>query len=138
MPSLLPKDWGNGYPNVEIDATTENQKAADQRLPIFLDIPISCRGIVVSPVLEAVDLRRFLPTGKIAKVLVGGESYSGARVTKFDDVLAIRQQCIDHDVSFTFHQTGRFLLKDGKTHSISRAMERKLATQFGLDFIAKQ
>ncbi|MDR0590565.1 MAG: phage Gp37/Gp68 family protein, partial [Puniceicoccales bacterium] len=28
IPSTLPKDWGNGYPNVEIDVTTENQKVA--------------------------------------------------------------------------------------------------------------
>jgi protein gp37 len=137
IPSTLPKDWGNGYPNVEIDVTTENQKAADQRLPIFLDTPINYRGIIVSPVLEAVDLRPFLRTGKIAEVSANGESYAGARVTKFDDVLAIRQQCIDHNISFFFHQTGRYLLKDGKVLSISRAMERKLATQFGLNFVAK-
>jgi protein gp37 len=137
IPSALPKDWGIGYPNVEIDVTTENQRAADQRLPIFIDTPVSYRGIIVSPVLEAIDLHRFLATGKIAEVSASGESYSGARVTKFDDIITIRQQCIDHNISFTFHQTGRFLLKDGKIQSISRAMERKLAAQFGLDFVRK-
>jgi protein gp37 len=137
IPSALPKDWGSGYPNVEIDVTTENQNAANQRLSIFIDTPISHRGIIVSPVLEAVDLHRFLATGKIAEVSASGESYAGARVTKFDDILTIRRQCIENNVSFTFHQTGRFLLKDGKKLSISRAMERKLAAQFGLDFIAK-
>jgi protein gp37 len=137
MPPLLPKNWGSGYPNVEINVTAENQRAADQRLPIFLDTPVSSRGVMVSPILEAVDLSPFLATGKIAAVYASGESYSGARVTKFDDVLAVYRQCIEHHVSFFFHQTGRFLLKDGKIHSISRAMERKLAAQFGLDFVAR-
>ncbi|MDR1590899.1 MAG: phage Gp37/Gp68 family protein [Puniceicoccales bacterium] len=138
IPLTLPKNWGNGYPNVEIDVTTENQRAADQRLPIFIDTPVSYRGIIVSPVLEVIALERFLATGKIAAVSASGESYSGARITNFDDILTIRKQCIDHNVSFTFHQTGRYLLKDSKIFSVARAMERKLASQFGLDFVAKQ
>jgi protein gp37 len=138
IPDTLPKNWGEGYSNVQINVTAENQRAADQRLPNFLDIPLRYRGIVVAPILESVDLSHFLATGKIDEVSAGGESYSGARVTKFDDVLAIRRQCIEHNVSFTFHQTGRFLLKDGKIHSISRSMERKLAAQFDLNFTAQR
>jgi protein gp37 len=133
----LPGDWGEGYENLQINVTAENQQAADQRLPIFLETPMRYRGIIVSPVLEAVNLRRFLATGKVDKVTVSGESYAGARVTRFDDILAIRRQCVDYNVSFFFHQTGRFLLKDGQLLRIPRASERTLAAQFGLDFVAK-
>lgn len=31
----LPEDWGEGYPNVTILCTCENQEQADKRLPIF-------------------------------------------------------------------------------------------------------
>ena len=29
----LPKDWGEGYENVLLSVTTENQRNADKRLP---------------------------------------------------------------------------------------------------------
>ena len=40
----LPEGWGNGYNNVEICCTVENQNRADYRLPIFLDLPIKKRS----------------------------------------------------------------------------------------------
>lgn len=36
----LPDDWGDGYDNVNIGCTVENQKTADFRLPLFLSFPI--------------------------------------------------------------------------------------------------
>lgn len=37
--ACLPPDWGTGYPNVTICCTTENQQAADERLPVLLQLP---------------------------------------------------------------------------------------------------
>ncbi len=36
----LPEDWGEGYDNVNIGCTVENQELADHRLPLFLSYPI--------------------------------------------------------------------------------------------------
>ena len=36
----LPQDWGDGYPNVTICSTCENQDRTNYRLPIFLNLPI--------------------------------------------------------------------------------------------------
>ena len=52
----LPDDWGGGYENVTICATCENQKRADERLPILLDLPIRHREIIHEPMLEQIDI----------------------------------------------------------------------------------
>lgn len=35
----LPADWGDGWENVDLNMTCENQRAFDERWPIFRDIP---------------------------------------------------------------------------------------------------
>lgn len=44
--ACFPPDWGTGYPNVTICCTAENQQAADERLPILLQLPI-CRKEII-------------------------------------------------------------------------------------------
>ena len=56
----MPSDWGDGYDNVLIGCTVENQDRANYRLPIFLDLPIKHRSIIASPLLERLDLRPYL------------------------------------------------------------------------------
>lgn len=130
----LPNDWNDGYGNVFINVTAENQAMADERIPILLELPLKMRGIAVAPILESIDLQQYLKTGKIDAVSVGGESYSNARITRFEDVLSIRQQCIDSKVNFTFHQTGSKLLKDGKLYRIPHNKEYEQARKAGIDF----
>lgn len=36
----VPADWGEGYGNVTVGCTVENQRAADERLPVFRELPI--------------------------------------------------------------------------------------------------
>ena len=50
----LPLDWGEGYPNVTIVCTCENQQTADQRLPVLLSLPIRHREIIHEPMLEEI------------------------------------------------------------------------------------
>ena len=54
LEQCLPSDWGDGYDNVLIGCTVENQDRADYRLPIFLSLPIKHKSIIVSPILEKV------------------------------------------------------------------------------------
>ena len=35
----LPKDWGDGWDNIFFNVTAENQRRADERIPILLDLP---------------------------------------------------------------------------------------------------
>jgi protein gp37 len=43
-------------PNVWLGVTAENQRAADERIPVLLDTPAAVRFVSVEPMLEAVNL----------------------------------------------------------------------------------
>lgn len=130
----LPSDWGDGYENVGIGCTVENQDRADFRLPIFLELPIKHRLIVVAPMLERIDLRRYLDPTKILEVSVGGESGKYARPLDYTWVLDMHRQCRESGVPFTFHQTGSYLLKEGHLYRIPREHQHSQAKKAGLNF----
>ena len=119
LAKCLPDDWGDGYDNVSIGCTCENQKRADERLPAFLEFPIKHRFVICEPLLEAIDLERYLD-GRIEFVSVGGESGNEARVCDYDWVLGIRDACIAAKTEFVFRQTGAHLKKDGRIYEIPR------------------
>ncbi len=94
----LPEDWGEGYENVNLGCTVENQELADARLPLFLSYPIKKRFIACAPLLGAIDLRNYL--GGVDHVTVGGETGREARECQYDWVLDIREQCVNANVTF--------------------------------------
>ena len=48
----LPEDWNDGWENIFLNITTENQKRVDERIPILLDLPFKHKGLMVAPFLE--------------------------------------------------------------------------------------
>ena len=114
----LPKDWGDGYENVLLQVTTENQKRADERLPILLDIPAKHKGFMAAPFIGEVDAEKYLATGQLEEVLCGGENYDGARPCHYEWVKKLSDQCRKHDVTFDFIETGTVFVKEGKTYRI--------------------
>jgi protein gp37 len=56
----LPDDWGNGYPNVWLGASVENQRVADERIPLLLQLPAAVRFLSCEPLLGAVDLNEYI------------------------------------------------------------------------------
>lgn len=129
----LPDDWGDGYDNVSICCTVENQDRADCRLPIFLREPIRHKNIICEPLLEAVDLSPYLSAG-IKDVTVGGESGNNARICRYDWVLDIREQCLRAGVPFYFKQTGARFEKDGRLYTIPRKYQHYQAQKAGINF----
>lgn len=128
----IPEDWGDGWDNVTICCTCENQDRADYRLPIFLQAPIKHKQIVSEPLLGAIDMRRYLG-GWIEGVTVGGESGNEARVCDYRWVLDIREQCAERGVPFCFRQTGARLLKDGKLYRVPRRFQHSQAAKAGIN-----
>ena len=123
----IPEDWGNGYDNVIIAVTCENQEKTDERIPILLDIKAKTKYIFVSPILEDIDLSFSLKTGKIALVSVGGESYENARECNFEWVRHIKEICDKYNVPFDFHQTGSNFVMNGKRYKIKHSDEYEQA-----------
>lgn len=128
----IPEDWGEGYPNVTIGCTAENQDRADFRLPLFLQAPITSRFIILEPLLGPVNIRPYLTDG-IGSVTVGGESGDEARSCRYEWVLDLREQCLDAGIPFTFKQTGANFIKDGKTYRIPRKLQHAQAKKAGID-----
>lgn len=133
LEKCFPTDWGEGYDNVIIGCTVENQDRADHRLPIFLSLPIKHRSVIVSPLLESIDISPYLDS-RIEEVSVGGESGRFARPCHYEWILDIRQSCIEKNIPFYFHQTGANFVKDGRTYRIARRFQRSQARKAGIDF----
>ncbi len=118
-PYNLAENWP--LPNLVLGVSVENQQAADERIPILLQIPAAKRFISIEPMIGLVDLDRggfsFLrnlksPQGKkwpaLDGVILGGESGSEARSIQPDWVRTIRDQCAAANVPFMFKQWGEW------------------------------
>ena len=58
--SCLPSDWGDWWENIIINVTAENQKRADERIPILLDLPFKHKGIMCAPLLSEIHIEQYL------------------------------------------------------------------------------
>ncbi len=128
----LPSDWGRGYPNVRIGCTVENQKMADFRLPIFIELPIAHKIIISEPLLGNIDISGYL-NENIDMVVAGGESGKNGRVCDYSWVLDIRAQCIENKVPFYFKQTGTHFKKDGRLYTIPRKLQHAQARKAAIN-----
>lgn len=127
----LPKDWGDGYPNVSIGVTCENQKMADLRLTYLRQLPIAHKFIICEPMLEGIDVTAYLKDD-IRQVVAGGESGNEARLMRYAWALSLRDQCARFQVPFYFKQTGARFEKDGRLYRIARKDQMSQARKSGL------
>ncbi len=123
----LPSDWGDGYDNVTICCTIENQDSADYRLPIYKAAPIKHKILICEPLLERIDLHSYDIASWVEQVVAGGESGYDARPCNFDWVMELHDVCMKNKVSFWFKQTGTKLIKDGKLYHIKRQLQHSQA-----------
>lgn len=129
----LPDDFDK-WDNVFINVTCENQKRADERLPIFLELnQIHKKGIVVAPILEEVHLDKYLKNNDFLAVSVGGESCKNARPCNYTWVKIIRNECISNHVSFSFHQTGSVFIQGKNTYYMKPKEERTFAKELNIN-----
>lgn len=133
LKECLPDDWSEGYDNLAIGCTVESQKRAHERLPIFLSLPIKHRLIIAAPLIEEINLAPWLDNTLVEEVSIGGESGKYARPLDFDWVLSLSRQCTEKGVPLTFHQTGSYLIKDGRQYHIPREHQHSQAKKAGLN-----
>ena len=132
----IPDDWGEGYENVVVCCTVENQKNADFRLGIFKKLPIKHKCITAQPLIEAINIEQYLED--IELVVVGGESDKHARPLIYDWVLDIREQCIRKNVAFEFRQCGTHFIKDGREYILQTKDLCAQARKADIDFKPKE
>lgn len=129
----IPADWGEGYENVTVGCTVENQKQADYRLSIFRNLPIKHKNIICQPLIGEINLSPYL--GGIELVVVGGESDQNARPLDYDWVLKIREQCVHENVRFQFRQCGTHFIKDGRMYTLAVRDLCGQAKKAGIDYL---
>ena len=142
----LPADWKPSFSHVTIAVTCENQTMADKRLPVYLALPLHHFSVMVEPMLSRVSLKHYFIaytavdsiTGKtrplIESVSAGGESGPDARPCVYNWVLDLHTQCVEYGISFSYHQTGARLIKNGREYNIPREYQHEQAHKAGLDY----
>ena len=134
----LPKDWGSGWEHVMFNVTCENQRRADERIPILLELPFHHKGIMCAPFIGPVSIERYLKENQIEQVLCEGENYDGSRPCHYDWVKTLHDECARHNVTFVFLGTGRRFVKDGRLYKIEgNGLQSRQAFLSGLSFRGK-
>ncbi len=131
----LPKDPLRKYDNVTIVCTCENQRTADERLPVLLDIKAEHKEIIHEPMLERINIEKYLASGCIEAVTCGGESGDNARICDYAWILDTREQCVRHNVAFHFKQTGAKFRKGHQFFRIDRKFQMQQARKADIDFV---
>lgn len=133
---MLPPDWGDGWDNVWIGTTVENQRWANHRIPHLLSVPAVVHFLSMEPLLGEVDLTNIstmkfrgaerlnaltgvlegmfgdycatrLPALKW--VITGGESGNRARPTHPAWFDKLRDDCARFKTPFVFKQWGEWV-----------------------------
>lgn len=127
---------GKGIPNLIIGVSVEDQTAADERVPVLLQIPAAMRFVSLEPMVGPVDLRGWIDycphcgysgiirekslhsrCGKeagISGIILGGESGPKARPMHPGWVRSVRDQCAAAGVPFMFKQWGEWRPRVGE------------------------
>ncbi len=129
----LPPDWGDGYDNVNIGCSVENQETAAARLPAFVSYPIKRRFVGCSPLLGPIDLTPYLSA--IDHVTVSGETGREARVCDYDWVLSLREQCVSARITLWFKGTGSLFRQDGVTKKINPYKQGGIAKELDISIL---
>lgn len=155
IPKMLPdpetgvKPWGDGWPNVWLGTTVENQEEADRRIPHLLAVPARVRFLSCEPLLGPVDMLRTpragdtwdwltgerensggkTNTASIDWVICGGESGPKSRPTHPRWEESLRAQCSDAGVPYFRKQWGDWhphgeTLADGSINALGNPDQR--------------
>ncbi len=98
------RDWSHilnndpPLPNVHLGVSVEDQRRADERIPVLLDTPAAVRFLSVEPLLKWVSIYKYLRTGAIGWVIVGGEGGPNHRPMEVSWVRDIRDECSQANV----------------------------------------
>ena len=134
----LPSDWNEGYENVILNVTCENQRRVEDRMPIFMKVPAKHKGVMVAPFIGEVSLLKYLNLGNIEQVICGGENYNGSRICNFEWVKKLANECKEASVNFSFIETGTYFVKDKILYIINNKKTQSImAYKANLNFVIK-
>ena len=92
-------------PNLHLGVSIENQ-AVDERIPILLQTPAAKRFISVEPMLERINLKKYLAKRGINFIIFGCESGPHRRPISWADMIYSVNQCREAGVPVWVKQIG--------------------------------
>lgn len=103
---MLPRDWGNGYPNVWLGMTSEDQPRFDGRWKHLAKAPAAVRFVSYEPAIGAMRLpvSGLLPDW----IISGGESGGNSRPLQPAWVRSVAADCERGNIAFFHKQWGSY------------------------------
>jgi protein gp37 len=101
--------------NVWLGVSVENQKTANERIPLLLQTPAAVKWISAEPLLEQIGIREYLTDGgipsmgKLDWVVVGGESGQNKRPFNPDWARSLRDECKMMQIPFFMKQIDKII-----------------------------
>jgi protein gp37 len=121
----LPPDWGDGFPNVWLGTTVENQQEAHRRIPYLLSVAARVRFLSCEPLLGPISLHHDWAYGGLHWIIAGGESGPKARPSNPEWFRSLRDQCGKAELAFHFKQWGNWRPADGQEGSPRKRIQLK-------------
>lgn len=110
-----------GLPSwVWVGCTVEDQKRADERIPVLVQVHAAVRFLSMEPLLGPVVLTP-LALARLEQVITGGESGPQARPSHPQWYRDIRDQCVEAGVSYFHKQNGEWRAWSRKDFQSDRA-----------------
>lgn len=107
---------GDSIPNVWLGVSVEDQKTADERIPVLQRTPAAIRFVSYEPALGQIDITEHLmgmtSCGRPDWLIVGGESGPSARPFDLAWAIDIVRQCKAAGTAVFVKQFGGFVVSD--------------------------
>lgn len=101
---MLPADWGEGYANVWLGTTAEDQQRYDHRWRILSEVPAKVKFISYEPAIGRLKMGNVSESGAPDWIICGGETGHGARRMKKRWARNLRDECATLGVPFFMKQ----------------------------------
>ena len=98
-------EYDASMPHVILGVSVEDQKTADERIPILLETEAKTKIVSAEPLLAGINMRPYLP--HLNQIIAGCESGSNRRHFEEYWALSLMTQCIIADTPYFFKQTIR-------------------------------
>lgn len=116
MPSWYWRE--GGLENVSFNVTCENQKRADERIPILKALPVKHKGIMCAPLIGEIHIEQWLAEGWIENIQADGERYPNARPSNYEWIKSLSAQCQATNTKFTILGTGSNFIAPGEIRQL--------------------
>ena len=111
--------WAVPLPNVRLGVSAENQRWAEERIPVLAECPAPYWFVSMEPQLGPIDLNRIPALNRIGMplsrwwVIQGGESGPGGRPFEVEWMRSLQEQCCRAGVAYYAKQLGAHTVMAG-------------------------